>query len=1172
MRGWLVRTISALALLALAPAALYGCPGCAGVAPPPVPPEDPDGRVELIIEEPVVDNGDTTYTFISRILGINQGNQDLDSCQIIYDLEIPFGARTFVIDSVWTASQLVLNGGYDGKADSSLLAGDDTIRMGRTETFFVESTVELETPWIAPFEMWAYGYIRLDGWVFGDSAKDSLFIPPPGPPPANPDFEVTKQVEGGVVDNGDTTYTATMLVTLHNSGDVVMDSVQVIDNLSNTFNPYSFTVDSVWTATALTKRGTYDGGAADDSVLVGTDSLDADEAAEVRIITTVDTKPNVNQGPFENWAKGWGRYDGVVYPDSSADSVFIPPVAPPPNDPDIALEARLSGGINDNGDSTYSFCIYMEATNVGNVVLDSIRITNSLENTFNPHSYAIDSLVFSNLTENSGYDGNTDSLLTQGDDQLAVADTGTVRLYVTLDTGDPAAGPFTNHVVAKAFFSGAWYADSMDVGVTLPPVGSGVPIYIDDTGVVVTAIPFHRGKYFWSEKAVTNWGVRTAEGTYVRSDAWPINSWGDGSVRWLRVTFVADTLCPHEFVVETTKSFDDTVDTSADPKFKVVVNGQTYDFQRSDFTMEPDIGRGNVYRQGFATKNDGTTYGGYDGGIEVGIWHRWHYDGSTRSYVYIRNRNMSPRYSTAYQMHTNAAYLITPPIGDWGPDGDGREAADITINADGGESFDLRWSEDMSYGSGADTTTLHYWYDGILPNDAEGQIYGGGVLRPGEDLAPEITVDCDADPPKAWLGADYYDEHDMAFGWTIPKWEQATVAGADSLVSIFNSQCHMTCDSLYKFQREGGHTWAGTHWDGNWDNARDFGAIFRDHACYNGGVSHRCVTNDQYDVWRGIMTQWLRTSGVYADSLPSDVNEKWWQIWTRGVTQLCQGKLHVDYGNHHWMWYNNWPHTPYEHAANRARSCIPRSGTMPDSEWWYVKCLPNAFILTSDPYYKHCFLKWSETLAWYPSFQYYYDLFDCCAGRSWVNAIGWCAAMAHFSADPTWFDMAQLVIDNTFMSEAWFPWEPGYFPNSPGGMIAKPPFVALGMFEVRSLMKAATEYGYNDLASDCSLILSEMAELIEDSNYTGDQGWETIYFCFNYVSRYPPDGFAYDISQWEVVCADALVHYNSNLAKTIFRTGVRCPAGPDRAYPEEWVSWLAQCVTSAYGFEYLKYR
>ena len=232
MRGWIVRALSALGFLTLLPAALYGCPGCAGTSPPPVPPPDPDARVDLTIETPVIDNGDTSYTFVSTILGINQGNQDLDSCQIIYDLEVPFGALSFDIDSVWTDGQWTLNGSYDGGADSCLLVGDDAILAGASEAIWVRSTVEPVDPWHAPFENWVYGYIRLGGYVYGDSAKDSLFIPPPGPPPANPGITVTKQVEGKFTDNGDTTYYGTVLLTIHNSGDVVLDSVQVISLLS----------------------------------------------------------------------------------------------------------------------------------------------------------------------------------------------------------------------------------------------------------------------------------------------------------------------------------------------------------------------------------------------------------------------------------------------------------------------------------------------------------------------------------------------------------------------------------------------------------------------------------------------------------------------------------------------------------------------------------------------------------------------------------------------------------------------------------------------------------------------------------------------------------------------------------------------------------------------------
>ena len=275
MRRWIVRLAMVLAMLAVLPATLYGCPGCSGSgSPPPVIPDDPDGRILMTIEDPVVDNGDTTYTFVTRIEIYNEGNVQIDSAQIVFDLEIPFEGYTFSGDSVWTNGYLTLNGSYDGDADSLVLTGADSLPITESEIVWVRGTVAPVDPWIGPFtDVQTSLYFRFDGQVFTDTATDTLNIPPPEPPDPVPGVQITKSVDGMAGDNGDSSFTTSMLLTVENIGNVSLDSVQIREDLGATFAPYTLiTIDSTW-ADNLTLNGGYDG-VADSLVLSGNDEID----------------------------------------------------------------------------------------------------------------------------------------------------------------------------------------------------------------------------------------------------------------------------------------------------------------------------------------------------------------------------------------------------------------------------------------------------------------------------------------------------------------------------------------------------------------------------------------------------------------------------------------------------------------------------------------------------------------------------------------------------------------------------------------------------------------------------------------------------------------------------------------------------------------------------------
>jgi uncharacterized repeat protein (TIGR01451 family) len=128
-----------------------------------------------------------------------------------------------------------------------------------------------------------------------------------------------------VVNNGDGSYNVTYSIVVSNAGDVVLNNVQVIDALTDTFlAPVAFAVSSITADAPLVANSAFNG-TADPAMLAGTQSLPV--GAQSLITLTVVVTPGVAlAGPHVNQASGVATSPGTqTVTDNSVNGANIDP-------------------------------------------------------------------------------------------------------------------------------------------------------------------------------------------------------------------------------------------------------------------------------------------------------------------------------------------------------------------------------------------------------------------------------------------------------------------------------------------------------------------------------------------------------------------------------------------------------------------------------------------------------------------------------------------------------------------------------------------------------------------------------------------------------------------------------------------------------------------------------
>ena len=315
------------------------------------------------------------------------------------------------------------------------------------------------------------------------------------------------------INNGDGTYTVTYTFIIENLGDVTLDNLSLIDDLNAVFGA---TLISAQASNGLSAPGVksllanpdYDG-VTDTQVLATGQELESDitnsgvTTTKGTVSVTALVRPVNNAGPYLNTATGAGTSPGGqtvndisddgTTPDSDGDGNANeiddgsgdPANDSPENDPTpvtftenplvgVAKNAVVISNPDDSFDVTFTFTV----ENFGDVALTNLQLTDDLTTFYTNTDLSAQriTLVSSDLTYNSNYDGNIDTNLLAGTDTLLIGETKT--LTITLEslrvTGSVA---LTNQAVVSGDSpAGVMVSDTSQDGLDADPDEDNDPL------------------------------------------------------------------------------------------------------------------------------------------------------------------------------------------------------------------------------------------------------------------------------------------------------------------------------------------------------------------------------------------------------------------------------------------------------------------------------------------------------------------------------------------------------------------------------------------------------------------------------------------------------------------------------------------------------------------------
>ncbi|MEM7051298.1 MAG: IPTL-CTERM sorting domain-containing protein [Acidobacteriota bacterium] len=396
----------------------------------------------------ITDIGGGQFEATFSLVVTNPGNVDLSMVQVTDDLVTTFPAPVNLVSAMAACSAgscgtVTLD--FTGPTDTTLLDASAS-SLAPAATVTLDLTVVLEPNGeLGPFTNSATADASSPaGTPVTDTDTADVSIV------ENPAISVTKTVDGPVVDNLDGTFTVPYLLTVSNTGNVVLTEVQVTDDLTATFPPPS-SVSSVTVPVAsgtLTANGGFDGDG-DTSLLDAAASTLPLAAVETISFSVTFTSAGIG-GPFTNTVEGEGSSPAGTMVTAS-DSVDIS-VTPP--DPSIGI-AKSAGLTVDNGDGTYTVPILILVENLGPLDLFDVQVTDDLNATFPaPASVIAVTSPTATLTggtgtlmANAGYDGLGDTtLLVSASSTLDIGAMGEIAFEVTIDPAGIMA--FDNQAVA----------------------------------------------------------------------------------------------------------------------------------------------------------------------------------------------------------------------------------------------------------------------------------------------------------------------------------------------------------------------------------------------------------------------------------------------------------------------------------------------------------------------------------------------------------------------------------------------------------------------------------------------------------------------------------------------------------------------------------------------------
>jgi len=280
------------------------------------------GVAKALTSGPTI-NPDGSFNLSFTIKVRNFGDVPLYFVQVTDNLFTSFGEDATATILSLTSTDMAVNSAYNGTTNTNLLQGNDV--MGVNEINTINLSLRITPSGLGPFENTATGTgFGPGGTIATDDSQNGIYPDPDnnGDPtdnndptpvsfPENPEIGAAKQLAGIPVNNNDGTYSMTYEIRVKNTGDVLLNNVQVTDNLATTFGGNTVLVTSL-SSTYFTVNGLYDG-TSNTNLLAGTNNLAV--GAQYIILLTVKVTPGTNLGPYNNSAT------------ASAISIFNTPVS-----------------------------------------------------------------------------------------------------------------------------------------------------------------------------------------------------------------------------------------------------------------------------------------------------------------------------------------------------------------------------------------------------------------------------------------------------------------------------------------------------------------------------------------------------------------------------------------------------------------------------------------------------------------------------------------------------------------------------------------------------------------------------------------------------------------------------------------------------------------------------
>ncbi|MBA4276244.1 Ig-like domain-containing protein [Flavobacterium sp.] len=352
---------------------------------------------------------------------------------------------------------------------------------------------------------------------------------------------VAKTISSGPTSNKDGSYTLTYAIKVENKGTSVLNNVQVVENLSNTFaSPTAYTISDV-SSTTLSVNSSFNG-LADTNLLAASQTLNVNQSAIV--LVTVVVTPSINLGPYNNTVTASATSNGLTVSDDSNNGTNTDPDSdgnPKNNDGVtpvtftenalIGLAKTISSGPTNNGDGSYNITYTLLVSNDGEVPLSNIQVTDNLATTFSGATFTVNTITSPTLSVNSSYNGSSNVNLLATGNSLALYQTATIQLALTVTPTSTSA--YSNTATASGTTpSGNNVTDISQDGSSPDPDNDGNPKNNNDS----TPVTFSQNPSIGVAKALTSGPINNGNGTYTLTYAIKVKNTGDVPLNSVQIT------------------------------------------------------------------------------------------------------------------------------------------------------------------------------------------------------------------------------------------------------------------------------------------------------------------------------------------------------------------------------------------------------------------------------------------------------------------------------------------------------------------------------------------------------------------------------------------------------------------------------------------------------------